>query len=63
MKDATKEAITQDGWLKSGDLGYLDDEGFLFIKDRSERLIGVIDISWERFVFSSKRLSFFFVGS
>jgi acyl-CoA synthetase (AMP-forming)/AMP-acid ligase II len=34
FKDATNAAITKDGWLKTGDVGYLDKEGFLYIKDR-----------------------------
>ena len=31
---ATKEAITRDGWFKSGDLATRDEEGFVYIKDR-----------------------------
>ena len=38
-KDATAEAIDADGWFKSGDAGYLDDEGYLYIHDRVKDMI------------------------
>jgi O-succinylbenzoic acid--CoA ligase len=36
--EVTKEKI-RDGWLYTGDIGYLDDEGFLFVLDRRSDLI------------------------
>jgi long-chain acyl-CoA synthetase len=37
--EATKATFTEDGWLKSGDLGVMDADGNVFIKGRSKNMI------------------------
>lgn len=38
-EQATKDTFTKDGWLKTGDLGLIDEEGYLFIKGRNKTML------------------------
>jgi long-chain acyl-CoA synthetase len=37
--DATRAAMTDDGFFRTGDVGVMDDEGFVFIVDRTKDMI------------------------
>lgn len=38
-EEATKAAFTDDGWFKTGDMGVMDSDGFLFLRGRSKSMI------------------------
>ena len=38
-EEATKASFTEDGWMRTGDLGLLDKKGNIFIKGRSKNMI------------------------
>jgi long-chain acyl-CoA synthetase len=37
--EATAATVTPDGWLKTGDAGYVDDEGYIYLHDRVKDMI------------------------
>jgi long-chain acyl-CoA synthetase len=38
-EEATEQSFTKDGWLRTGDLGVIDEDGYIFIKGRNKTML------------------------
>ena len=37
--DATRDSFTEDGWFRTGDMGVVDEDGYLFLRGRSKCMV------------------------
>jgi long-chain acyl-CoA synthetase len=57
-EEATSEAFMADGWLKTGDAGYLDDDGHLVVIDRAKDVLHTADGTMFSPAFIENKLKF-----